>query len=254
MPMTNMQNRDKKIPLSNRMQSILAMLQQEKLTHGKIPCVADIGCDHAFVSMACVRDGLAERVIAMDVRKGPLSIAQTHIQEYGFGKSVETRLSNGFEAMEPGEATWAVLAGMGGELMKTILQNGKAHLDAGIGLILQPQSEPQAVRSYLQEERYIITDEDFLQEDGKFYTIIKAMKNTSENEPKQMCKVELKYGPMLLRKENPVFQEYLLEEQHKMQELQNRLSLQDTVSSKRRRKELEEELLLLARAMTWNHG
>ena len=136
MPMTNMQNRDKKIPLSNRMQSILAMLQQEKLSHGKIPCVADIGCDHAFVSMACVRDGLAERVIAMDVRKGPLSIAQTHIQEYGFAKSVETRLSNGFEAMEPGEATWAVLAGMGGELMKTILQNGKAHLDAGIGLIL----------------------------------------------------------------------------------------------------------------------
>ena len=110
MPMTNMQNRDKKIPLSNRMQSILAMLQQEKLSHGKIPCVADIGCDHAFVSMACVRDGLAECVIAMDVRKGPLSIAQTHIQEYGFAKSVETRLSNGFEAMEPGEATWAVLA------------------------------------------------------------------------------------------------------------------------------------------------
>lgn len=63
--------------------------------------------------------------------------------------------------MEPGEATWAVLAGMGGELMKTILQNGKAHLDAGIGLILQPQSELQVVRSYLQEERYIIIDEDF---------------------------------------------------------------------------------------------
>lgn len=156
--------------------------------------------------------------------------------------------------MKPGEATWAVLAGMGGELMKTILQNGKAHLDAGIGLILQPQSETQAVRSYLQEERYIIIDEDFLQEDGKFYTIIKAIKNTGTKKLSQMDNVELKYGPVLLRKENPVFQEYLMEEQHKMQELQNRLSLQDTVSSKRRRKELEEELLLLARAMTWNHG
>ena len=138
--------------------------------------------------------------------------------------------------------------------MKTILQNGKAHLDAGIGLILQPQSELQAVRSYLQEERYIIIDEDFLQEDGKFYTIIKAIKNTGTKKLPQMDNVELKYGPVLLRKENPVFQEYLMEEQHKMQELQNRLSLQDTVSSKRRRKELEEELLLLARAMTWNHG
>ena len=100
----------------------------------------------------------------------------------------------------------------------------------------------------------IIIDEDFLQEDGKFYTIIKAIKNTGTKKLPQMDNVELKYGPVLLRKENPVFQEYLMEEQHKMQELQNRLSLQDTVSSKRRRKELEEELLLLARAMTWNHG
>ncbi len=254
MPMTNMQNQDKKIPLSNRMRSILAMLQQETLSHGKIPCVADIGCDHAFVSMACVRDGLTEHVIAMDVRKGPLSIAQTHIWEYGFEKSVETRLSNGFEAMKLGEATWAVLAGMGGELMKTILQKGKPHLDAGIGLILQPQSELQTVRAYLQDQKYIIIDEDFLQEDGKFYTIIKAIRNTDAKMLPQMDDVELKYGPVLLRKENRVFQEYLIEEQHKMQELQKRLVMQDTTSAKRRLEELEEELLLLARAMAWNRG
>lgn len=254
MPMTNMQNQDKKIPLSNRMRSILAMLQQETLSHGKIPCVADIGCDHAFVSMACVRDGLAEHVIAMDVRKGPLSIAQTHIREYGFEKSVETRLSNGFEAMKLGEATWAVLAGMGGELMKTILQKGKPHLDAGIGLILQPQSELQTVRTYLQDQQYIIIDEDFLQEDGKFYTIIKAIRNTDAKMLPQMDDVELMYGPVLFRKENRVFQEYLIEEQHKMQELQKRLSMQDTASAKRRLEELEEELSLLARAIVWNHG
>ncbi len=254
MLMTNIQNQDKKIPLSNRMRSILAMLQQETLSHGKIPCVADIGCDHAFVSMACVRDGLTEHVIAMDVRKGPLSIAQTHIWEYGFGKSVETRLSNGFEAMKLGEATWAVLAGMGGELMKTILQKGKPHLDAGIGLILQPQSELQTVRTYLQDQQYIIIDEDFLQEDGKFYTIIKAIRNTDAKMLPQMDDVELKYGPVLLRKENRVFQEYLIEEQHKMQELQKRLAMQDTTSAKRRLEELEEELLLLARAMAWNRG
>lgn len=254
MPMTNMQNQDKKIPLSNRMRSILAMLQQETLSHGKIPCVADIGCDHAFVSMACVRDGLTEHVIAMDVRKGPLSIAQTHILEYGFEKSVETRLSNGFEAMKLGEATWAVLAGMGGELMKTILQKGKPHLDAGIGLILQPQSELQTVRTYLQDQQYIIIDENFLQEDGKFYTIIKAIRNTDAKMLPQMDDVELKYGPVLLRKENRVFQEYLIEEQHKMQELQKRLAMQDTTSAKRRLEELEEELLLLARAMAWNRG
>ena len=254
MPMTKQQIQDKKIPLSRRMQSILAMLREETLLYGKIPCVADIGCDHAFVSMACVRDGLAEHVLAMDVRQGPLAIAQTHVRQYGFGKSVETRLSTGFEAMETGEATWAILAGMGGELMKTILENGKNHLDVGIGLILQPQSELQTVRAYLQEHCYIITDEDFLQEEGKFYTIIKAKKKPGPERYGQMNAMELKYGPVLLRKRNPAFREYLTIEQHKMQELQKRLSLQDTETSKRRQKELEEELSLLVQAMGQSNG
>lgn len=244
-----MQTSKRKIPLSMRMQAILAMLRQEKEAHGKIACVADIGCDHAFVSMACIAESLADHVIAMDVRKGPLAIAQTHIQEYGFDKSVETRISDGFEKLDMWEADWAVLAGMGGELMRGILMRGRKHLEAGIGLILQPQSEPQTVRRYLQEQGYIIVDEDFLQEDGKFYTIIKAIKKQPQQSCMNMQPVELLYGPALLHKENKTYDTYLQLEEKKMQELRERLVKQQTASSQRRIKELDTQLNLIGEAI-----
>ena len=236
----------KRLPLSARMQAILSMLRQETLQNGtKIPCVADIGCDHAFVSMACVRDGIAEHVIAMDVRKGPLSIACDHVKEYGFGKSVETRLSDGFEALKSMEADWAILAGMGGELMKTILQKGNTHLNAGIGLILQPQSELYTVRTYLEQQGYKIEDEDFLQEDGKFYTIIKAKKKDGQTTQDRLSVAQLKYGQVLLEKENVEFWNYLSQELEKFRALQNRLHKNSTGSSMKRYQELEEECTIL---------
>ena len=244
-----MQMSKRKIPLSMRMQAILAMLRRENEIHGKIACVADIGCDHAFVSMACIAESLADHVIAMDVRKGPLAIAQAHIQEYGFDKSVETRISDGFEKLDIQEADWAILAGMGGELMRGILMRGRKHLEAGIGLILQPQSEPEVVRMYLQEQGYIITDEDFLQEDGKFYTIIKAIEKQSEQPDMNMKPVELLYGPVLLHKENKIYDAYLQQEKKKMQELKDRLVKQQTVSSQKRIKELDAQLNLIGEAI-----
>ena len=239
-----MQTSKRKIPLSMRMQAILAMLRREKEAHGKIACVADIGCDHAFVSMSCIAESLADHVIAMDVRKGPLAIAQTHIQEYGFDKSVETRISDGFEQLDMWEADWAVLAGMGGELMRGILMRGRKHLEAGIGLILQPQSEPQTVRRYLQEQGYIIVDEDFLQEDGKFYTIIKAKKD-AENSNRKMDMAELLYGPVLIRKKDPLLLRFVGLEVEKKKAIYETLKDQDTESARKRCVQLEHMLALL---------
>lgn len=244
-----MQMSKRKIPLSMRMQAILAMLRQESEQHGKIPCVADIGCDHAFISMACIAEALADRVIAMDVRKGPLAIAQTHIAEYGFDKSVETRISDGFEKLNTQEADWAILAGMGGELMRGILMRGRKHLEVGIGLILQPQSEPQTVRLYLQEQGYMIADENFLQEDGKVYTIIKAIKKQPQQPYMDMQPVEMLYGPVLLQKKNKVYDTYLQLEKKKMQELKERLTKQQTMSSQKRIKELDVQLNLIEEAI-----
>lgn len=243
--MSNVREKTNKkvLPLSLRMQEILDVLQQEVSVHGTIACVADVGCDHAFVSMACVERKLADHVIAMDVRKGPLSIADHNITEYGFEKSVETRLSNGFERLEIGEADWAIIAGMGGNLMRQILIDGESHLKHGIGLVLQPQSEQDVVRSYLQTSGYIIVDERFLIEDEKFYTIIKAKKDVENN--REMDMAELLYGPVLIRKKDPLLLRFVELEYEKKKAIYEALKDQDTESAKKRCAQLEHMLALL---------
>ena len=78
--------------------------------------LVDVGCDHGYLPVALYLDGKIPKAIAMDVRKGPLSRAQEHISQYGLNTYIETRLSDGLEALKPGEGDTLVIAGMGGPL------------------------------------------------------------------------------------------------------------------------------------------
>ena len=86
--------------------------------------LVDVGCDHGYLPVSLYLDGKIPGAIAMDVRKGPLSRAQEHISQYGLDAYIETRLSDGLEALKPGEGDTLVIAGMGGPLMERILTDG----------------------------------------------------------------------------------------------------------------------------------
>ena len=60
---------------------------------------------------------------------------------YRLQEKIDTRLSNGVEALTDGEAESIVIAGMGGELMIRILTDGESVCRTAKELILQPQSE-----------------------------------------------------------------------------------------------------------------
>ncbi len=207
------------LKLSKRMQAVADMV-----TEGNRVC--DVGCDHGFVSIYLVRKGISPKVIAMDVNKGPLQAAGVHVREYGLEDYIETRLSDGVKAFAGGEAETLVCAGMGGRLIMKIMEEGKDKLLAMKELILQPQSEIQAVREYLREKGYGIADEDMVFEDGKYYPIIKVLPELSspvKAEPDGLSeegekpeidavdrqRVEDKYCPVLLKKKSPVLETYL---------------------------------------------
>ena len=63
--------------------------------------LVDVGCDHGYLPVSLYLDGKIPGAIAMDVRKGPLSRAQEHISQYGLDAYIETRLSDGLEALKP---------------------------------------------------------------------------------------------------------------------------------------------------------
>ena len=151
---SNDANNDVALKMSVRLKEIAELLRSsDKLK------VADVGCDHGYVSIYLVSHGIADECIAMDVRKGPLSGAQENISEYGLEGSIKTRLSDGVKELKSNEADSLVIAGMGGNLMRRILEEGKVK-ELGIKTaVLQPQSDIADFRNFLRDSGFIITDE-----------------------------------------------------------------------------------------------
>ncbi len=220
------------IKLSKRMQAVADMVKEKK--------VVDIGCDHAFVSIYLAQRSSVEKVIAMDVKTGPVDIARANVSAYNLSHKIDVRMSDGFSSLKVGEADVAIIAGMGGYLMIDILKKGKEHLKQGINLILQPQSDIRAVREYLVAEGYSITCEDMLIDDGKYYTIMRAVPALGE----RVCYTTegYSYGEYLLDTKHPVLKSYLEHVKNKALELKSKLELAGTEKSQERILQLRKEI------------
>ena len=234
----------KTVKLSCRLQALADMV-----TKGNTVC--DVGCDHGWVSIYLVQQQIAKKVIAMDVKKGPLERAREHIVQYQLENQIETRLSDGLGEIKSKEADCMICAGMGGPLMEKILTEGREKATAMKELILQPQSEIPRFRMFLRNEGYRIVEERIIFEEGKYYSIIKAI-------PEKRCSevVDLKeqllwdtYGEILLKEKNSVLIQYLAHRKTYVEEIIHTIIEQGV--SKDRIHELEAEANLIHKALEY---
>lgn len=137
--------------------------------------VCDVGCDHGWVSIYLIEQGISKQVIATDVNCEPLGRARKHIRDRNLTDYIETRLSDGFKEIRPGEADTVIIAGMGGRLMQAILAAEPAKTAAFQELILQPQSEIPAFRRFLRQAGHTVRAEDMVVEDNKYYPLMKVI-------------------------------------------------------------------------------
>lgn len=217
--------------------------------------LVDVGCDHGYLPVYLVLNKKIPSAIAMDVRKGPLSRAEEHIEQYQLCEYIETRLSDGLAALKPGEGDTLVIAGMGGPLMESILSDGAAVLNSFRELILQPQSDVGHFRHFIRENGWDIVEEAFIVEDGKFYTIIKAVSKAQE-EILPYTKEEELFGKILLETKNAVLKQYLQRELRIKEEILERLAGASKDAAKQRMTEVEEEKQYIKTALKYyeNNG
>lgn len=243
--------------LSARMRALTDMV-----TAGNRVC--DVGCDHGFVSIYLVQRGISPQALAMDVRQGPLSRAQEHIRQQGLEAYIETRLSDGVTALESGEADTVICAGMGGRLMRRILEEGREKLEAMKELILQPQSEIPAFRAYLRQAGYVTLAEDMVYEDGKYYPMMKvaaekqlpgdrgteAFRRPAVDDADRQALCD-QFGQLLLAFRHPVLKQYLLDVRQGNQRILEQLKRSATGSGRteQRIRELQEEQRLVCLAL-----
>ena len=143
-------------------------------------CLADIGCDHAYVSIEAVKRKLVKKAIACDISPGPLEAAKKNIGESGM--NIELRLGDGLEPIGENEADVVVVAGMGGMRILGILSEGFHKIHNSL-LIMQPQHDLEKLRRGLFGLGFGVAFEKLVKEDGRFYEIIVAKKTASPTPP-----------------------------------------------------------------------
>ncbi len=227
--------------LSARMQAVADMVSWGSR-------VADVGCDHGYVSIYLVQSGRAVSALAMDIHEGPLLRAREHVEEAGLLPYIELRRSDGLLAFEKGEADVLICAGMGGRLIQKILMREADKTFSFRELILQPQSEIPDFRRFIVSMGYSIIEEDMILEDGKFYPMMKAAVTGS---PVELSETEARFGPLLLKQRHPVLKQYLeagWESSLKLKE--ELLAAGDSVRLRQRLQELSGEMDYLMKGMT----
>lgn len=228
--------------------------------------LADIGTDHGYVPIFLAEQGRIGRALAMDVRKGPLMRAEEHIRAHGLADRIDVRLSDGLEKLAPGEADCVVIAGMGGELMIHILEEGRHMWNSVRYWVLSPHSELDKVRRFLERESFSIVRETMIKEEGKYYTVMgitspqPEVTEQSEKQEDEKCdgggkkcgfkketyeakkESAYRYGKILIEQKNPVLLEYLKKEEATLRQIADSLALKQTPASAARYEEIRKEL------------
>ncbi len=174
------------------------MTKRQKIICSHIPAVevlADVGCDHGYMTEYALKNGLCKRAYLTDVSAESLKKAETLLQkEIAEGRCFAV-CCDGMKGL-PALPDCAVIAGMGGEEILHVLQ------ESGIPsqFVLQPMKNAEKVRAFLVERGCEIFA-DYTFEDGKWYDIIVG-KNEGGS---QYGEWELLFGRDNLKNPSPAF-------------------------------------------------
>ena len=192
-----------KIPLSSRLLACCSFVKQGDR-------IADIGCDHGYLSIYLLQKGIARSAIASDVAEGPLQSAMRNAVKFGVKNKMTFHLSDGVQNI-PRDFDCMVCAGMGADTIISIIHKSAHWLkDSKYRLILQCQSKRPELRQWLYDEGFRINRET-LAKDGKFvYSIMEVVYDPGHS----ITPAETYITAQLLEDNHPLLPEYYERTKH----------------------------------------
>ncbi|WP_125152545.1 tRNA (adenine(22)-N(1))-methyltransferase [Clostridium rectalis] len=226
--------------LSLRLKTIANMVD-------KCYACADIGTDHGYIPIYLISNDICKKVIASDINKGPINKAKFNIKSEGLDKFIECRIGSGLTTLKSKEVNCAIVAGMGGNLIKDIVEEGKDIFKDLDYLIVQPVQNPEIFREYVYNNGYKIIEEELCVDENKFYEIIKVKYSKKSTKIDNVFYEVSKY---LLENNHPLIKEYIL----KKIEKNNRILIaitEDTKLAAVRREEVKRKIFKLKELLEW---
>ncbi|MCY6354872.1 tRNA (adenine(22)-N(1))-methyltransferase [Clostridium sp. ZS2-4] len=168
--------------------------------------ICDVGTDHAYLPIYLIQKGTCSKAIASDINKGPVEKAKINIKREGLSDRIFCRLGGGLSTIKPFEVDGAVIAGMGGNLIRDIIEEDMNVFKSLKFMILQPVQNPEVLRQYVYEAGYDVIDEELCFDEDKYYEIIKIKYN---NKPTKMDNIYYEVSKKLIEKKHPLVEEYI---------------------------------------------
>ena len=186
--------------LTERLQSIYDMIPTSDI-------LCDVGSDHAYIPIQCLKTDKCKFCNITDVKEGPVKISKRNISANNIEESkVAYYVGYGLSPLDITQCDSVVIAGMGGILISDILERDIEKAKATKCLILQPMYAIEALRKWLLDNGFEIEDEDLSREGSKLYVCMKV-KWTGNS--KVQNDFYLNVGKKLIEKNHPLLPLYL---------------------------------------------
>ena len=158
--------------------------------------IADVGSDHGYLIKIAFDNNLIDFAYAIDNKQGPINACKKTLSDYN---NVKYFLSDGLTSIDE-TVECVIIAGMGGLLIKEIIEKGFNKLNTVKRLILQANKDEYKLRKYLCENGFYIKDEAIIEEDNKINE-----KDVFEKGKEEYSFEELYFGKVLMKKKDPIF-------------------------------------------------
>ncbi|MDD4504360.1 MAG: class I SAM-dependent methyltransferase [Clostridiaceae bacterium] len=209
--------------------------------------IADIGSDHAYLPIYLAKNERIKSAIATDINRGPVEISKERIKIHKVESKVTVRQGNGLEAIKQGETEVIVIAGMGGILIRDILDKDAMVAQSAKLLILQPMRDSDKIRRWLLMQSFDIIDEELVKDQDKIYEVIWAKPVSEKREAKGLMLV----GDKIIEKKHPLAAEYINKKISELVKVLAGLEGMDTKNCRERTEECKTLLNFYREVLEW---
>ena len=141
----------------------------------KADVIADIGCDHGYISKMVADACLANKIVMTDISEKCLNKARILLKDEIASSKAVSFVTSGLTGVDF-KVDEVIIAGMGGEEIIHILEECLFRLGIKT-LVLQPMKNPDKLRRYLVKNGFFIERDYTFKDGGKFYDLIVAVLN-----------------------------------------------------------------------------
>lgn len=222
--------------LSKRLNSIVKHIE-------KTDVLADIGTDHGYIPIYSIENEICSKAIAIDINKDPLDKARLNAIIEGVDDQIDFRLADGIKGLEKEEANVVVIAGMGGNLIRDILEESIDTVEKMDYLVLQPAQNPEILREYLYTNDYEVIKEDLCYDEEIYYEVFKVKRKAGESTILDSLYYEI--SPRLLMEKHPLMKDYLEEKINNYKRIEGFIK-EDTDNAKVRKELVKEKINIIS--------